>query len=171
MLCNEKSSTNYPFSFMAQDSSLILKPLILSQLLIFKDFWHLYISSHTLLFLTQLPIDETISWDFCYFPLCSIWHLLGWWQMKTEINVLLMLCIYSGKDRLLLQNKTVIMFLSLVSGSFGSMNKSYVSPLHATHLFSRLCHVTQSFEHSFCFFLSTPAKQWWCILIPDFFQV
>lgn len=100
----------------------------------------------------QLPIDETIFSDSCYFLLCSIWHLLGWWQMKTEINVLLMWCIYSGKDGLLLQNKTVIMFLSLVSGSFGSMNKSYVSPLHTAHLFSRLCHVTWCFEHFFHFF-------------------
>lgn len=94
-----------------------------------------------------------------------------------------MLCIYSVKDGLLLlQNKTIIMFLSLVSGSFGSMNKSYMSTFHTAHLFSNIlsCNTIlqmlllflKSFLGFFFFFsgLSTHAQQWQCILIPYFLE-
>lgn len=89
-----------------------------------------------------------------------------------------MLCIYSGKDRLLLQNKTIIMFLSLVSGSFGSMNKA-TCPLFTQPTFSVIfCHVTQSFKQSYFFLefffffsgISTHAQQWQCILSPYFLE-
>lgn len=90
-----------------------------------------------------------------------------------------MLCIYSGKDRLLLQNKTIIMFLSLVSGSFGSMNKSQMSTFHTAHLFGSIlsCNtILQTvlfFLRRVFFFppgLSTRAQQWQCILTPCFLE-